>query len=115
MNKKFFLIGVLVLSLLFLTSCKKEYFASVIIENIGEIVITASVDGDASVVNPGEAVEWTLSWKGEKFITVRLYAEPLGFNDYDEEYATLGGGDEYVWTTGWVYVAKAAKPQKVGK
>ena len=107
MKRKILLIGFLVLAIVFLSSCKRTYRATVTIYNDGEILITASVDGDASLINPGEGVEWSLEWENTRTIEVRLYAEPVGYNDYDEEYVILSNRDNYEWTTGWVYVAGA--------
>jgi len=107
MKKKILLITILVLSLLLLSSCKKTRYAYVTIFNEGEILITAMVDDDAELINPGEGVEWTLSWEGSKTITVHLYAEPVGYNDYDEEYVTLSNGQSYEWDTGWVFAASS--------
>ncbi|MCK4766642.1 MAG: hypothetical protein KAW12_30905 [Candidatus Aminicenantes bacterium] len=112
MKRKILLIAVLVLAVLFQISCKRTRYATVTIFNDGEILITASVDGDTELIGPGEGVEWTLSWEGGKSITVYLYAEPVGFNDYDEDWATLFNGDDYEWYPGWVYVAGSLTKKK---
>ena len=107
MKKKILLISILVLSLFLLSSCKKTRYAYVTIFNDGEILITAMVDDDAELINPGEGVEWTLSWEGSKTIQVHLYAEPVGYNYYDEAYVTLSNGQNYDWDTGWIFVASS--------
>lgn len=114
MKRKTLLIAVLVLAVLFLVSCKKTRYAYVTIFNDGEILIAASVDNDTELINPGEGIEWTLSWEGSKSITVYLYAEPVGVgsNDYDEDWVTLYNGDEYEWYPGWVYVAGSLARKK---
>ncbi|MCK5056320.1 MAG: hypothetical protein KAT34_06670 [Candidatus Aminicenantes bacterium] len=112
MKKKILLISILVLSLLFLSSCKKTRYAYVTIFNDGVILITAMVDDDASLINPGEGVEWTLSWEGSKTITVQLYAEPVGFNDSDEVWVTLSNGQDYTWEPGWVFGASSGLKKK---
>ncbi len=111
MKKKYFLIGLLVLSLFFLASCKRTYYATVTVFNDGEILITVTVDDDPALIDPGEGVEWTLSWEGSRTIQVYLYAEPVGYNDYDDEWATLSDGEDYTWSTGWNY-AKGSGLQK---
>lgn len=112
MRKKILLLGILVLCLLFLSSCKRTRYAYVTIFNEGEILITAMVDDDASLIQPGEGVEWTLSWEGAGTITVYLYAEPVGYDGYDEEWVTLGDGEEYTWETGWVFVSTSGIKKK---
>jgi hypothetical protein len=108
MKKKIILIGMVVLLLVFLSSsCKKVRYAYITIFNEGEILITAMVDDDASLISPGEGVEWTISWEGSRTTQVYLYAEPVGFNDSDEEWVTVGNGDDYTWETGWVYLSGA--------
>ncbi len=112
MKRKILLIGILVLAVLFLSSCKKTYYATVTIFNDGDILITASVDNDTSLINAGEGVEWTISWEGQRTTQVYLYAEPVGYNDYDENWLTLSGGQDYTWTTGWVFVKGTASKKK---
>ncbi len=112
MKRRILLIGFLILAVVFLSSCKREYHATVTILNDGDILITASVDDDASLINPGEAVTWEIIWEGQRLVTVHLYAEPYGYNDYDEEYVTLGNGEDYTWVTGWIYVASKGLSKK---
>jgi len=112
MKKKIILLGILFISLLFVSSCKKVYLAAVTIINDGDIVITASVDGDFAVIPVGDTLTWELQWEGDRTITVHLYAEPIGYNDFDEAYITLGNGEEYTWTTGWIYVNGASLAKK---
>lgn len=112
MKKKIFWTAILILGMVFLSSCRRVYFASVTIFNDGDILITAAVDDDFSLIGAGEAVTWELEWRGDRLITVHLYAEPVGYNDYDEEWVTLGNGDDYTWTTGWVFVASQGLKKK---
>ena len=46
-----------------------------------------------------------------------LYGSPerqllFDVNDFDEAYITLGNGEEYTWTTGWIYVNGASLAKK---
>lgn len=107
MKKKIVLIGILILAVLFFSSCKKRYTAWVTILNDGDILITVSVEDETESIPAGESVTWEINWEGDRFTTVHLYAEPFGFNDFDEAYVTLENNEEYTWVTGWVYVAQS--------
>lgn len=102
-------------SLLFLASCEKVIFeAYVTVVNIGNMPMTAWVEGDASLIPAYDSVTWAvpLEYENER-ATVFLEAEPEGGGDYDSTTATLyGDRDIATWLTGWDLLEGANRTKK---
>ena len=103
--KKKILLGFTVLMLtLFLVSCVKQDFeAYVTVVNIGNMPMSAWVDGDGIDIPAYDSQTWAIPLDQENEIrTVFLEAEPLGGGDSDEITVALHGDRDVVtWLTGW--------------
>lgn len=103
----------MILGVLFISQCKKyQYFGEITIVNFGDIDIYAGIEDDMLVLEPGESFTWEVGWKNNGSSTFYLYAEPVGYNDYDEAYINLFNGEAYTWFTGWEYVYQGRTPMK---
>jgi hypothetical protein len=106
---------VLMMALLFGVNCKREYSGIITISNIGDITIMAEVDGYEVMVYPYDSESIEITWQGGSSSQIYVYAEPLGFDDYDDAYITLYDGEEQIWETGWYYTGKSKQLQKKKK
>ena len=119
MNKKrVVLLGIIILSLLFFSACKRT--ARVEVENDGDVAIRATVAGTSDTVAPYTSVVWEITWKSlnpNSERSIELYAEPIGYSGYqDSEVVILKNKDYYLWQTGWQVVAsKLTKIKKTIK
>jgi hypothetical protein len=114
--KKRILLGFAVLtSTLFLVSCADQiYEGYVTVVNIGNLQMTAWVDGDRATIPAYDSVTWAIPLDSKNDIrTVLLEAEPQGGGDSDEITVTVGDRDVQTWLAGWDQVqgAKALKKQ----
>lgn len=101
-------------ALLLLTSCQNiEYEAYVTIVNIGNIEMTAWVDGDGARIPAYDSITWAVSLETEnESLQLHLEAEPIGGGDYDDAVVILHGDRDIVtWLAGWDLVG-GAKAQK---
>jgi hypothetical protein len=114
--KKRLWLGIAVLtSLLFLVSCVKvEYEAYVTVVNIGNMPMTAWVDGDRADIAAYDSLTWAIPLETENEVrTVYLEAEPQGGGDYDEAIVDVyGDRDVVTWLTGWDLLAGANRTKK---
>lgn len=103
--KKRILLGFAVLmSALFLVSCSHlNYEAYVTVVNIGNIPMTAWVDGDEAEIDAYDSVTWAIPLDNKNEArSVFLEAEPLDGSDHDEITISLQGDrDVQTWLTGW--------------
>lgn len=114
MKKRLWLIGSLAAVALLTASCQKVvYEAYVTIVNIGNIDMTAWVDGDAALIPAYDSLTWAVSLETEnESLQLHLEAEPLGGGDYDDAVVVLHGDRDIVtWLAGWDVVG-GSKPQK---
>lgn len=104
MKKKLFLGFIALAAVLFLTSCADlNYEAYVTIANIGNLPMTAWVDGDAASIDAYESQTWAIPLESEdEVVQLHLEAEPSGGGDYDDVVILLRGDrDVQTWLTGW--------------
>jgi len=103
--KKRTLLGFVVLMLtLFLVSCTDiNYEAYVTVVNIGNISMTAWVDGNGAVIAAYDSATWAIPLNSKNEVrSVLLEAEPSGGGDSDEIIIDLyGDRDVQTWLTGW--------------
>jgi hypothetical protein len=108
LNKKtIILVGIIFISLLFFSACKKT--ARVEVENDGDITIRATVAGTTDTVPPYSSAVWEITWKSmnpNSERVIELFAEPIDYQGYnDSETIVLKNKDYYLWQTGWVFVS----------
>ncbi len=104
MKKKLFLGFIALAAVLFLTSCADlNYEAYVTIVNIGNLPMTAWVDGDAASIDAYQSQTWAIPMESEdEVVQLHLEAEPSGGGDYDDVVILLRGDrDVQTWLTGW--------------
>jgi hypothetical protein len=113
--KKRILFWLAVLALLLTTNAciELKYEAYVTIVNIGNIKMTAWVDGDGVEIAAYDSVTWAVSLDSENEArSVLLEAEPSGGGDSDDITIILQGDrDVQTWLTGWDLV-QGGKPLK---
>ena len=104
MKKKIFLGFIALAAVLFLTSCADmNYEAYVTIVNIGNLPMTAWVDGDAATISAYNSQTWAIPLKSkDEVVQLHLEAEPSGGGDYDDVVVLLRGDrDVQTWLAGW--------------
>jgi hypothetical protein len=86
MKKRIFLGFAMLMLTLFLVSCVDiKYEAYVTVVNIGNIPMTAWVDGDGADIAAYDSVTWAIPLDSENEVrSVLLEAEPSGGGDSDE-------------------------------
>ena len=105
MKKKIWLGLIALTALLFLSSCSDvEYEAYVTIVNIGDVPMTAWVDGDGADIPALDSQTWAIPLDSkDEVVQLLLEAEPSGGGDSDEIVVNLYGDRDIVtWLTGWV-------------
>jgi hypothetical protein len=114
MKKKIWL-GLIALSaLLFLASCADlKYEAYVTVVNIGNMPMTAWVDGDGAEIAALDSQTWAIALNSkDEVLQLLLEAEPSGGGYSDEIVVNLYGDRDIVtWLTGWDLTLNAG-PQK---
>jgi len=114
MKKKIWLGLIALAAILFLTSCADQnYEAYITVVNIGNMPMTAWVDGDAAEIKAYDSQTWAIPLDSkDEMRTVYVEAEPTGGGDYDDVTINLyGDRDIQTWLTGWD-MAQNAKPLK---
>jgi hypothetical protein len=114
MKKRIFLGFAMLMLTLFLVSCVDiKYEAYVTVVNIGNIPMTAWVDGDGADIAAYDSVTWAIPLDSENEVrSVLLEAEPSGGGDSDEITINLQGDrDVQTWLTGWDQL-QGGKPLK---
>lgn len=104
MKKKLGLGCLLVAAALLMTSCQKiDYEAYVTIVNIGNMPMTAWVDGDGADIPAYDSLTWAIPLESEnEEVQLLLEAEPAGGGDSDQIVVLLHGDRDIVtWLTGW--------------
>jgi hypothetical protein len=104
MKKMNFLWLALLALLLATSSCNLlVYEAYITIVNIGNLPMTAWVDGDQANIAAYDSQTWSIALETEnEYLDVLLEAEPQGGGDYDEITVTVRGDrDVQTWLTGW--------------
>ncbi len=115
MKKRLWLVGILAAAVLFLTSCAKvDYEAYVTIVNIGNMPMTAWVDGDGEMIPAYDSQTWAVSLESEdEVVQLYLEAEPYGGGDYDDTSVVLHGDRDIVtWLTGWDSMQNTGRVKK---
>lgn len=113
-KRNFFWLALLAL-LLATNACNKlEYEAYITIVNIGNLPMTAWVDGNQTTIAAYDSQTWSIALEEEnEYLDVLLEAEPQGGGDYDEITITLRGDrDVQTWLTGWDAYEGYGKPFK---
>lgn len=113
-KRNFFWLALLSL-LLATNACNKlEYEAYITIVNIGNLPMTAWVDGNQTNIAAYDSQTWSIALEEEnEYLDVQLEAEPQGGGDYDEIIITLRGDrDVQTWLTGWDAYEGYGKPFK---
>ncbi len=102
MKKKLLITGILFTLLLSVSSCRlNERSALVIITNIGNVAIYASIDGAEEYIRPFQSVTFEIIWEDDNSVPVLLEAEPVDFQGYDSATVFLFDNETYRWETGW--------------
>lgn len=102
MRKKILITGIIFILLISISSCRLyERSALVIITNIGNIAIYASVDGAEEFIPPFQSVTFEIIWEENNSVSVFLEAEPVDFWGYDSTTVFLFDNETYLWETGW--------------
>jgi hypothetical protein len=115
MKKRIWLGLIALASLLFLVSCEKVvYEAYVTVVNIGNMPMTAWVEGDEADIPAYDSVTWAIPLDAENdVVSVFLEAEPRGGGDYDSATVNLNGDRDIVtWLTGWDSAGGANRTKK---
>jgi hypothetical protein len=102
-KRNFFWLALLALLLATNACSKLEYEAYITIVNIGNLPMTAWVDGNQANIAAYDSQTWAIALQEEnEYLDVLLEAEPQGGGDYDEIIITLNGDrDVQTWLTGW--------------
>ena len=101
---KLLLICAVVMSLMLLVSCQEViYEAYVTVVNIGNMPMTAWVDGDGAEVPAYDSVTWAITLDSkDQVLQLLLEAEPSGGGKSDQITVNLHGDRDIVtWLTGW--------------
>lgn len=115
MRKRLWLAGIMTAAVLLLASCAKvKYEAYVTIVNIGNMPMTAWVEGDGELIAAYDSLTWAISLESEdEEVQVHLEAEPLGGGDYDDTAVVLHGDRDIItWLTGWDQAQNANRTKK---
>jgi hypothetical protein len=115
MKKKIFLGFIALAAVLFLTSCADlNYEAYVTIVNIGNMPMTAWVDGDEATISAFNSQTWAISLESkDEVVQLHLEAEPAGGGDYDNVVILLHGDrDVQTWLAGWDLLQNAGPLKK---
>ncbi len=115
MKKRLWLVSIMAAAVLFLASCAKaNYEAYVTIVNIGNMPMTAWVDGDGELIAAYDSLTWAISLESEdEEVQVHLEAEPIGGGDYDDIAVVLHGDRDIVtWLAGWDQAQNARRQKK---
>lgn len=114
--KRYWVLGVLLLVVLFSGSCKDDvidYEAYLTIVNIGNVDINAAVEDQWETIPAYSSLTWAILLDDEyQTVEVLAEAEPVDYDDYDSEVIRLSGDrDVKTWLVGWDEVA----PRKLKK
>lgn len=104
MKKKIWLGLIALTAVLFLTSCADlKYEAYVTIVNIGNMPMTAWVEGDSAEIKAYDSQTWAIALESKDEVAqVYLEAEPAGGDGYSDISILLHGDrDVQTWLTGW--------------
>lgn len=115
MKKKMFLGFIALAAVLFLNSCADvNYEAYVTIVNIGNLPMTAWVDGDAAAIPAFDSQTWAIPLESQdEVVQLHLEAEPVGGEDYEDITVLLHGDrDIQTWLTGWDLLQNAGPLKK---
>ena len=114
--KKRNLLWLVVLALLLATNAciNLKYEAYVTIANIGNLPMTAWVDGNGTTIAAYDSQTWSITLQEEnESLDVLLEAEPQDGSDHDEIIVTVRGDrDVQTWLTGWDAYEGNGKPLK---
>lgn len=113
MKKKYYLMIVLLVLVIFIPGCKTvEYLAHITVVNIGDIPIYVVIADLGVTVEALDSYTIDVVWEDDQSVIETLYAEPVGYNDSDEVTVELIDGDVYTWLVGWELATQGATPQK---
>jgi hypothetical protein len=115
MKKRIWLGFAALAALLLLTSCADlKYEAYVTVVNIGNMPMTAWVEGDSAEIAALDSQTWAIPLDSEnEVVELLLEAEPTGGGDSDEIVVNLHGDRDIVtWLTGWDLVLNARPLKK---
>jgi len=115
MKKRNFLWLAVLALLLATNSCTQlDYEAYITIVNIGNLPMTAWVDGARTEIDAYDSQTWAIALEDEnEYRDVFLEAEPPDGSDFDEILVTLRGDrDVQTWLTGWDAYEGYSRPQK---
>jgi hypothetical protein len=115
MKKKIWLGLIALTALLFLTSCADlKYEAYVTVVNIGNMPMTAWVDGDGAEIAALDSLTWAIPLDSkDEVVQLLLEAEPSGGGYSDEIVVNLYGDRDIVtWMTGWDLILNAGLQKK---
>jgi hypothetical protein len=115
MKKRILLVFAVLVLTLFLASCfDTNYEAYVTVVNIGNMQMTAWVDGNGAAIAAYDSLTWAIPLDSENEIrSVFVEAEPSGGGDHDEITIVLQGDrDVQTWLTGWDLVGGNNKLKK---
>ena len=115
--KKRILLSLIVLALLLATNACNEinYEAYITIVNIGNLPMTAWIDGNnETTIAAYDSQTWSIALEEEnEYVDLLLEAEPPDGSDHDEITVTLRGDrDVQTWLTGWDAYEGDGKPLK---
>jgi hypothetical protein len=113
-KRSFFWLAIAILILAANACVELKYEAYVTIVNIGNLPMTAWMDGDKSTIPAYDYQTWVITLENEnEILDVKLEAEPQSADDHDEIIITLRGDrDVQTWLTGWDASEGAGKALK---
>jgi hypothetical protein len=113
MKKKIWLGLIALTAILFLASCADlKYEAYVTIVNIGDVPMTAWVDGDGAEIAALDSQTWAIPLDSKDEVAQLLLEADAGGGNSDEIVVNLYGDRDIVtWLIGWELTLNA-KPQK---